>query len=146
MNTIPVISTLLVDLECEGYNNQPAGMPAIHSGDSMQLYDVAPIWNTYPGIGFDITLRDQSGVQFRGKRSKLFLPNCTFDKWAWSRFVVLFFAFVFVFFSFFPQRYMSRLWIQTELVFRSCCQRCAGPGCGAAVQVWNFFCLFFYGS
>jgi hypothetical protein len=38
----------------------------------------------YPGIGFDITLRDANNVQFRGKRSKLFLPNCTFDRWAWS--------------------------------------------------------------
>jgi hypothetical protein len=50
----------------------------------MQLYEPAPVWDTYPGIGFDITLRDANNVQFRGKRSKLFLPNCTFDRWAWS--------------------------------------------------------------
>jgi len=83
-NLIPLIATLKVDLECEGYNNQPALMPAIHSGDSMQLFDPAPYWDRYPGIGFDITLRDANNVQFRGKRSKLFLPNCTFDRWAWS--------------------------------------------------------------
>ena len=70
-NVIPIISTLKVDLECEGYNTQPALRPAIHSGDSMQLYEPAPVWDTYPGIGFDITLRDANNVQVETKKKKM---------------------------------------------------------------------------
>eukprot|EP00178_Gracilaria_changii_P004373 TRINITY_DN16906_c0_g3_i1.p1 TRINITY_DN16906_c0_g3~~TRINITY_DN16906_c0_g3_i1.p1 ORF type:complete len:748 (-),score=98.17 TRINITY_DN16906_c0_g3_i1:17-2122(-) len=89
-----LVAKLAVDTECEG---TPASQqPQLHSGDLMQLFIPAnssnpnevlfanPAKGVYPGIGFDITLLDAQGNQFRGKRSKLFLPNCTFDRWAWS--------------------------------------------------------------
>ena len=82
--TVPLVSTLSVDTNCEGYNNEPQFAPVPHAGDAIQWYANASQPNEYPGIGFDITLFDQNGVQFRGKRSKLYLPNCTFDRWAWS--------------------------------------------------------------
>ncbi len=79
-NVIPIISTLKVDLECEGYNTQPALRPAIHSGDSMQLYEPAPVWDTYPGIGFDITLRDANNVQVETKKKKWIILNLSLKK------------------------------------------------------------------
>jgi hypothetical protein len=88
-NTIPLISNLEVDTRCNGGVNNAYGSPYPLSGASIQLTDNA-IFTTnasalnYSGIGFDITLYDQNGVQFRGKRSKIFFANCTFNQWAWS--------------------------------------------------------------